>query len=61
MWNSITITKDQIENEHIQKIINGKNSALIIKKILKKEDCEKIIKKISSLNIERSLITLVHF
>ncbi|MGB1378393.1 MAG: 2OG-Fe(II) oxygenase [Nitrosopumilus sp.] len=53
MWNSITITKDQIENEHIQKIINGKNSALIIKKILKKEDCEKIIKKISSLNIER--------
>ena len=53
MWNSITITNNQIKNEDIKKIIDGKNSAIIIKKFLKKEDCKKIIRKISSMNIER--------
>ena len=41
MWNSITITNNQIKNEDIKKIIDGKNSAIIIKKFLKKEDCKK--------------------
>ena len=53
MWNSITITNNQIKNEDIKKIINGKNSSIIIKKFLKKEDCKKIIEKISIMNIER--------
>ena len=53
MWNSITITNNQIKNEDIKKIIDGKNSAIIIKEFLKKEDCKKIIRKISSMNIER--------
>ena len=53
MWNSIIITNNQIKNEGIKKIIDGKNSAIIIKKFLKKEDCKKIIRKISSMNIER--------
>jgi len=53
LWNSITITNNQIKNEDIKKIIDGKNSAIIIKKFLKKEDCKKIIRKISSMNIER--------
>jgi len=53
LWESIIITNNQIKNEHIKKIINGKNSSIIIKKFLKKEDCEKIIEKISRMNIER--------
>ena len=53
MWNSIITTNNQIKNEDIKKIIDGKNSSLIIKKFLKKEDCEKIIQKISSMDIER--------
>jgi len=53
LWNSIITTNNQIKNEDIKKIIDGKNSSLIIKKFLKKEDCEKIIQKISSMDIER--------
>ena len=53
MWNSIIITTHQIKNEDIKKIINGKNSSIIIKNFLKKEDCLKIIEKISTMNIER--------
>ena len=53
MWNSITITNHQIKNEDIKKIINGKNSSIVIKNFLKKEDCQKIIEKISTMSIER--------
>jgi len=53
VWNSIAITTHQIKNEDIKKIINGKNSSIIIKNFLKKEDCIKIIEKISTMNIER--------
>ena len=53
MWNSITITNNQIKNKDIKKIINGKNSSIIIKNFLEKEDCKKIIEKISAMNIER--------
>ena len=45
--------KNQIENKDIKKIIDGENSSIIIKNFLKKEDCKKIIKKISSMNIEK--------
>ncbi|UTY62106.1 MAG: 2OG-Fe(II) oxygenase [Marine Group I thaumarchaeote] len=53
MWNSITITNHQIRNEDIKKIIDGKNSSIVIKNFLKKEDCQKIIEKISTMSIER--------
>jgi len=53
LWSSIIVTKNQIENKDIKKIIDGENSSIIIKSFLKKEDCKKIIKKISSMNIER--------
>ena len=53
MWKSIIVTKNQIENKDIKKIIDGENSSIIIKNFLKKEDCKKIIKKISSMNIEK--------
>ncbi|MDC0153214.1 2OG-Fe(II) oxygenase [Nitrosopumilus sp.] len=53
MWNSIIVTKNQIENKDIKKIIDGENSSIIIKNFLKKDDCKKIIEKISSMNIER--------
>ena len=53
MWNSITITNQQRKNEDIKKIIDGKNSSIVIKNFLKKEDCQKIIEKISVMSIER--------
>ena len=53
MWNSIIVTKNQIENKDIKKIIDGENSSIIIKNFLKKDFFKKINKKISSMNIER--------
>jgi len=60
LWNSIVVTKNQIENKDIKKIIDGENSSIIIKSFLKKEDCKKIIKKISSMNIERDSKKINH-
>ena len=52
MWNSIITTNNEIQNDHIKKIIDGKNSSIIVKKFFQEEDCKKIIKKISHLKIE---------
>ena len=52
MWNSIITTNNEIQNDHIKKIINGENSSIIVKKFFQEEDCKKIIKKISNLKIK---------
>ena len=41
-----------MQNKDIKKIINGQNSSIIIKKFYEKENCDKIIQKISNTNIE---------
>ena len=52
MWNSIISTSNEIQNKDIKKIINGQNSSIIIKNFYEKENCDKIIQKISNTNIE---------
>ena len=52
MWNSIISTSNEIQNKDIKKIINGQNSSIIIKKFYEKENCDKIIQKISNTNIK---------
>jgi len=53
LWNSIITTKNKIQNEDIKKITKGKNSSIIIKKFYEKENCEKIIERISSTRVKK--------
>jgi hypothetical protein len=52
LWNSLILANKEIENEHIKKIINGQNSSIIIKDFYEKENCKKIISRISKTNIK---------
>ena len=52
MWNSIIITNNKIQNKDIKKIINGKNSSIVIRNFYEKQNCRKIINKLSSMNLK---------
>ena len=52
MWNSIIITNNKIQNKDIKKIINGENSSIVIRNFYEKQNCRKIINKISSMNVK---------
>ena len=62
MWESLVVDKSQIDGTHLESILSGNNSAMVIKNFYDKDICQKVTNRIKynySNNIQGAKLNLV--